>query len=124
MQQQPHETSEEALRAVLAEGLRLLNVALLPCHRGAAEPLFELEWCAMLLGGLDRNLLSVEVFESSSRTSTLLMVTVAPTTRFASEAESVTLTIWPTPRGPDEGSTCTVERETSTGQSITLAPYP
>lgn len=52
---------EEELRAVLTEALRLLSLALLPCHRHETPSLFEVGWCAELLGGLERNLLSVEV---------------------------------------------------------------
>eukprot|EP01052_Picozoa_sp_SAG31_P022675 SAG31_NODE_1815_length_7210_cov_7.167628_10_plen_460_part_00 len=51
----------QQLKGVLEESLRLLHLALLPCHRNAAKPLFDVDWCAQLLGGLERNLLSVEI---------------------------------------------------------------
>lgn len=41
--------------------MRLLGLALLPCHRGEATELFNVDRCARMLGAFESNLLSVEV---------------------------------------------------------------
>jgi hypothetical protein len=48
-------------QSIVEEAARLLDLALLPCHRREAGELFTVERCARMLGGFESNLLSVEV---------------------------------------------------------------
>ena len=49
------------MRYIVKEAARLLDLALLPCHRREAPELFNVERCARMLGAFESNLLSVEV---------------------------------------------------------------
>lgn len=49
------------MRHIVKEAARLLDLALLPCHRREAPELFDVERCARMLGAFESNLLSVEV---------------------------------------------------------------
>ena len=55
------DTEEAQLRHIVKEAARLLDLALLPCHRREAPGLFDVERCARMLGAFESNLLSVEV---------------------------------------------------------------
>ena len=55
------DTTEAQLKQIVKEAVRLLDLALLPCHRREAPELFDVERCARLLGAFESNLLSVEV---------------------------------------------------------------
>ena len=57
----PGRGSEAALRPLVQEAVRLLDLALLPCHRRETPALFAVDRCARLLGGFESNLLSVEI---------------------------------------------------------------
>lgn len=54
-------TDKAQLRHIVKEAVRLLDLALLPCHRREALELFDVERCARMLGAFESNLLSVEV---------------------------------------------------------------
>ena len=49
------------MRHIVKEAVRLLDLALLPCHRREVPELFDVERCARMLGAFESNLLSVEV---------------------------------------------------------------
>ena len=49
------------MRHIVKEAVRLLDLALLPCHQREVPELFDTERCARMLGAFESNLLSVEV---------------------------------------------------------------
>jgi hypothetical protein len=57
----PGRGSEAELRPLVAEAARLLDLALLPCHRREIPALFSVDRFAQLLGGFESNLMSVEI---------------------------------------------------------------